>query len=254
MVKGRGARVEMVYSPMDILDMAAKEPDTNFIFAAVGFETTIPVYALLMDAIVEGNIKNIKLLTALKTMPEVIEWLCASGAPINAFIAPGHVSVVTGTHIYEPIAEKYSIPFGVAGFSGEQLLIALYGIVRHYGCGEVLNYYPSVVREDGNPEARALVNRYFEKSDAAWRGMGLVRNSGLVLRKEYIQYDAGSYGLTEDHKANAACSCDQVLTGRKKPYECPLFGKICTPMTPQGACMVSTEGGCFTYFANNRHD
>lgn len=254
MVKGEGARVEMVYSPIDILDMAEKEPDTTFIFAAVGFETTMPVYALLMQTITEKHITNIKLLTALKTMPEVIEWLCESGAPINGFIAPGHVSVITGTHCYEPIAEKYNIPFGVAGFSGEQILIAIYGIVQAYGQGKVMNFYPSVVKEDGNPKARHLINVFFEKSAATWRGMGAVEDSGCVLRKEYEMYDAGSYDLTEDHKANKACSCDQVLMGKKKPYECPLYGKVCTPMTPQGACMVSTEGGCFTYYANNRRD
>ena len=254
MVKGEGARVEMVYSPMDIIDMAKREPNTTFIFAAVGFETTMPVYALLMQAIIEEGINNVKLLTALKTMPEVIEWLCESKAPINGFIAPGHVSVITGIHCFEDVAAKYNIPFGVAGFSGEQILIALYGIVSAFGKGKVMNFYPSVVKDDGNPKARELVNTYFEKSSASWRGMGIVENSGMVLKKEYSQYDAGSYDLTYDHKHNAACSCDQVLMGKKKPYECPLYGKICHPMTPQGACMVSTEGGCFTYYTNNRHD
>lgn len=254
MVKGKGARVEMVYSPMDILDMAAKESETTFIFAAVGFETTMPVYALLMQALTDEHIENVKLLTALKTMPEVIEWLCKSGAPINGFIAPGHVSVVTGIHCFEPIASKYNIPFGVAGFSGEEILIALYGIVHAYGQGKVMNFYPSVVADNGNPRARDLINVYFEKSPAAWRGMGVVEDSGMVLKKEFSKYDAGSYNLTQDHKANAACSCDQVLMGKKKPYECPLYGKVCTPLSPQGACMVSTEGGCFTYYSNNRHD
>ena len=254
LAKGQGARVEMVYSPMDIIEMAQKEPDTTFVFAAVGFETTMPVYALLMQTIVEEHIENVKLLTALKTMPEVIEWLCDSGAPINGFIAPGHVSVVTGTRCFEKAASRYNIPFGVAGFSGEQILIALYGIVNSYGQGKVMNFYPSVVNEDGNPKARDLINTYFEKSSAAWRGMGIVDGSGMVLKKEYSKYDAGSYDLTDDHKTNAACSCDQVLMGKKKPYECPLYGKVCTPMTPQGACMVSTEGGCFTYYTNNRHD
>lgn len=252
--RGEGARVEMVYSPMDTLDLAARDPDTTFIFAAVGFETTTPVYALLVDEIVRNNIKNIKLLTALKTMPEVIRYLMESDAPIDGFIAPGHVSVVTGTHIYEPIAQDFSIPFGVAGFKGPELLAAIYGIVREYGHGVVKNFYPSVVKEDGNPEARALIDKYFEKYDAAWRGMGQVKGSGKILREEYRYLDAGSLGLDADRKANPACCCDKVLMGKMRPYDCPLYGKVCTPMNPQGACMVSTEGSCFSYLANHRVD
>lgn len=250
--KGKGARVEMVYSPMDILPLAAKEPDKTFIFAAVGFETTTPAYALLVDTLVHDHIKNVKLLTALKTMPEVIDYLCAGGAPIQAFIAPGHVSVITGYECFEPIAEKYSIPFGVAGFKGQELLAALYGIVRSCGCRRVMNFYPSVVKKEGNTEAQKLMNRYFEKADVAWRGLGIVRNSGRVLKEEYRQFDAGSIGLDEDHKANKACCCDKVLMGKMKPTECPLFGKVCTPLNPQGACMVSTEGSCFTWLTNHR--
>ncbi|MBQ1821915.1 MAG: hydrogenase formation protein HypD [Lachnospiraceae bacterium] len=252
--RGEGARVEMVYSPMDTIDLALKDPETDYIFAAVGFETTTPVYALLVDEVIRRDLRNVKLLTAIKTMPEVIRYLCESGAPIDAFIAPGHVSVVTGTKIYEPIAEEFRIPFGVAGFEGKELLAAIYGIVRSYGKGRVMNFYPSVVREDGNPQARAMIDKYFIVHDCAWRGMGIVPGSGKVLREEYRYLDAGSIGLDEDHKANPACSCDRVLMGKIRPYECPLFGKICNPLNPQGACMVSTEGSCFSYYSNHRTD
>ena len=251
---GEGARVEMVYSPMDVISLAKENPDTNYIFAAVGFETTTPVYALLMETLIQEKIENVQLLTAIKTMPEVIRYLCESGAPIDAFIAPGHVSVVTGTKIYEPIAEEFQIPFGVAGFEGKELLAAIYSIVRSYGKGRVMNFYPSVVREDGNPQARAMIDKYFIVHDCAWRGMGIVPGSGKVLREEYRYLDAGSIGLDEDHKANPACSCDRVLMGKIRPYECPLFGKICNPLNPQGACMVSTEGSCFSYYSNHRTD
>lgn len=252
--RGEGARVEMVYSPMDTIEFAEKDPDTTYIFAAVGFETTTPVYALLVDEIIRRDIKNIKLLTAIKTMPEVIRYLMESKAPIDGFLAPGHVSVVTGIHVYEPIAKEFQIPFGVAGFQGEELLTAIYGIVNARGCGKVMNFYPSVVKDDGNPAARALIDQYFEKYDAAWRGMGIVPGSGKILKEEYRDLDAGSLGLDQDHKANPACSCDRVLMGKIRPYDCPLFGKACTPLNPQGACMVSTEGSCFSYFSNHRHD
>ncbi|MBQ9155757.1 MAG: hydrogenase formation protein HypD [Eubacterium sp.] len=251
-MKGEGARVEMVYSPMDTIKLARQEPDTRFIFAAVGFETTTPVYAVMLDQILEEHIPNVRLLTALKNMPEVIDSLLSQNASLDGFLAPGHVSVVTGSHVFLPLAEKYQVPFGVAGFSGEEILLALYGIVKARGQGRVMNFYPSVVSAQGNREAQKMVDRYFEKADAAWRGLGLVPGSGRILRPEYAAYDAGSRELTEDHKKNPACCCDQVLMGKMSPTSCPLFGKACTPLKPQGACMVSREGNCFSYFVNHR--
>lgn len=255
--RGRGARVRMVYSPMDTVDLAQKDPDTEFIFAAIGFETTTPVYALLLDELVHSDIQNVKLLTALKTMPPVISRLCAQGADIQGFLAPGHVSVVTGYKIFEPIAQKYQIPFGVSGFTGEQILSALYGIVRTYDrmypqAGKVMNFYPSVVTREGNTAAQALIEKYFETDDAVWRGLGKIPGSGRMIRGEYSRYDAGSRGLTEDHRKNKACRCDQVLMGKIRPTQCPLFGKACTPLNPQGACMVSAEGNCSTWYINHR--
>lgn len=250
--KGEGADVRMVYSPFDVVSLSKSEPDKTFIFAGVGFETTTPVYAELLDIITSENIRNIKLLTALKTMPPVIDFLCANGAPVDGFIAPGHVCVITGSDAFIPLAKRYSLPFGVAGFSGKELLEALYGLVKARGKGEVFNFYPSVVTREGNVGAQEAVDKYFEVSDAAWRGMGIIKGSGLLLRDKYKEYDAGSSGLIEDHKKNIACQCDQILMGKKKPGECPLFGKTCTPLNPQGACMVSQEGSCFSYLVNNR--
>ncbi len=250
--KGEGAHVRMVYAPSDIIKYAEEEPDTTFVFAAVGFETTMPAYALLMDEIRGRGLKNVKLLTALKTMPEIISQLMDSGARIDGFIAPGHVSVITGSAVFEPLAAKYSIPFGVAGFQGEELMTAIYGIVRAHGHGIVMNFYPSVVTAEGNRMAQEAVERYFEPCDAYWRGIGSVPGSGRILRECYAEYDMGSRDLNEDHKINQACCCDRILTGRMKPSECPLFGKVCTPLKPQGACMVSTEGSCFSWFSNQR--
>lgn len=255
--KGRGARVKMVYSPMDTLELAQNDPGTTFIFAAIGFETTTPVYALLLDELAHSDIHNVKLLTALKTMPPVISRLCAQGADIQGFLAPGHVSVVTGYKVFEPIAQKYQIPFGVSGFTGEQILTALYGIVRTYeklypAAGKVMNFYPSVVTRDGNTAAQSLIDKYFCEGDAVWRGMGNIPSSGRLIRRQFSRYDAGSRGLTEDHRKNAACRCDRVLMGRIRPTQCPLFGKECTPLNPQGACMVSAEGNCSTWYVNHR--
>ncbi len=250
--KGQGAQVKMVYSPLATLKLAREDPNRTYIFAAVGFETTTPLYALLVDTLIREEITNVKILTAVKTMPGVIRSLCLGGAEIDGFIAPGHVSVVTGYEVFEPLASAFHIPFGVAGFSGQELLAALYGIIRHRGQGVVMNFYPSVVTREGNGRAKHLIDKYFEPCDAVWRGLGKVPESGKVLREEYRRFDAGSIGLDDDRKANPACQCDKVLMGRKRPVDCPLYGKICTPLTPQGACMVSTEGACHTWLAGHR--
>lgn len=250
--KGEGAEVKMVYSPMDILELAGAEPDREFIFAAIGFETTTPVYALLIDELVSSGIKNVRLLTALKTMPEVIDYMCSMDTIINAYLAPGHVAAVTGSDVFVPLAKKYNIPFGVAGFAAEEILTALYGIVESAGHGVVGNYYRSVVTAEGNVKAKELINRYFEKGAAVWRGLGSIDGSGRYIKEEYAEYDAGSRALDEDVKKNKACCCDRVLLGVIKPSDCPLFGKVCSPLNPQGACMVSTEGSCYSYYAYRR--
>lgn len=244
--RSRGAKVTMVYSPVDIIKLAKKHPDITHVFAAVGFETTSPAYALLMEMLLSENIKNVKLLTALKTMPPVIDWLCSNGAAIDGFIAPGHVSVITGSDAFKPLAEKFGIPFAVAGFEGEELLTAIYGLVKSIGRGEVMNYYTQVVTAEGSLTAKEKMERFFEPYDAAWRGMGEIPESGIILRKEYADYDAGSRELREDKKYNEGCMCGTILQGNAEPHDCKLFadGK-CTPQTPQGACMVSFEGSCY---------
>lgn len=247
---GMGARAVMVYSPMDIFALAEKEPKTTFVFAALGFETTTPVYALLLEEITERKIENIKILTALKTMPGVIAYLCENGASIQGYLAPGHVAAVTGSDLFKPLAEKYQMPFAVSGFEGEEILEALCGLVEARDTSEVMNFYPAVVSAEGNVKAQALVKKYFKESDAAWRGMGIIPGTGMELRPEYEKYDAGSKNLAEDNKKNKACCCDQILMGKMKPQQCPLFGKVCKPLTPQGACMVSEEGSCHSAFAS----
>ena len=257
--KGEGASVEMVYSPMDIVRLAKERPLHRFVFAAIGFETTTPVYAMLLEQLVAEQISNVLLLTALKTMPPVIGWLCEHGTGIDGFLAPGHVAAVTGADLFAPLAKRYHVPFGVAGFGAEELLLAVYGTFRaveqyrENGISPgVKNYYPSVVSAQGNRRAQELTDQYFEACDARWRGIGVIAGSGRRLRKTYARFDAGSEQLVEDHKKNQACRCDRVLTGRALPGDCPLFGTVCTPMNPQGACMVSEEGSCHQYLMYHR--
>lgn len=249
--KGEGAKVKMVYSPMDIISLAQESPEKQFVFAALGFETTTPIYALLMDELVSNNIHNVRVLTALKCMPQIIDRMLSQGAEVDGFLAPGHVCAVTGSDIFKPLAEKYQLPFVVSGFQGEEILRSLYALVKLQGQGKVYNMYPAVVTDAGNETAKAMVDRYFEPCDAAWRGMGLVPDSGLCLKEQYQEYDAGSKELLLDIKHNKACQCEEILMGRKKPTDCKLFKKVCNPLNPQGACMVSEEGTCHTWFANN---
>lgn len=250
--KAQGADVRMVYSPLDTLRLASAEPEKTFIFAAVGFETTTPVYAMLLKEAEESGIKNIKILTSLKTMPPVIDWVCRKQGGIDGFLAPGHVSTITGSRIYIDLAEKYTIPFAVSGFTGPQILASIYALVISRGQGKVMNLYRSVVTERGNVIAQEEVKKYFAPCDAAWRGMGVIPGSGMMLREKYQTYDAGSGGLNGDHAHNPKCCCAKVLTGAMKPTQCPLFGRECTPQSQQGACMVSTEGSCYNYYVNKR--
>ncbi|MCM1113973.1 MAG: hydrogenase formation protein HypD [Clostridium sp.] len=250
--RSAGGNIQMVYSPFEIIDLAEKNKNITYIFAAVGFETTTPIYAVLLDKIVNNHIENIKFLTALKTMPRAIETLCEMGNKLDGFIAPGHVSVITGADEFTPLAEKYQLPFVVSGFKGEELLATIYALTKLKGQGKVLNLYKSVVTNTGNQKAKALVNKYFAPCSAGWRGIGIIDNSGMAIRQEYRQYDAGSLDLTDDTLRNKACRCGEVITGFTSPCSCPLYKKVCTPENPQGACMVSSEGSCFHYYINNR--
>lgn len=251
-IKSKGGRIQMVYSPFEIIDLAKQDENTLFVFAAVGFETTTPIYAVLLEKIMENHIQNIQLLTALKTMPAAIDTLCQTGGKIDGFIAPGHVSVITGANAFNPLAEKYGLPFVVSGFQAQELLASIYALVKLRGQGKVLNLYKSAVTESGNEKAKHLVNKYFEPCDAVWRGIGKIKHSGMALKAEYSRYDAGSRALVNDHVRNKKCRCGEVITGFVSPCECPLFAKACTPENPQGACMVSNEGSCFHYYINNR--
>lgn len=250
--KSKGGTVKMVYSPFEIINLAKKDTSTKFVFAAVGFETTTPIYAVLIEKLIQEGIDNIKLLTALKTMPAAIDTLCQMGNKIDGFIAPGHVSVITGANVFKPLAEKYSLPFVVSGFKGEELISTVYALIKLKKQGTVLNLYKSAVTDNGNEKAKELVSKYFEPCNAVWRGIGEIANSGMALKKEYLMYDAGSRELTWDKAKNKGCQCGEIITGQTSPCDCPLFGKICTPENPQGACMVSNEGSCFHYYINRR--
>lgn len=250
--KALGANVLMIYSPEELVEKALAAPDKIFVMAAVGFETTVPAYSLLIKNALEKNVQNIRLLTALRTIIPALEWLCSAEQEIDGFISPGHVSAIIGCDVFRPLAEKYQKPFVVAGFEAEHILTVLYDLVCQISSGshEVRNYYKNIVRTDGNVQAKQIIDAYFESRDAYWRGLGVIPGSGLYLKEEYRQFDGGSFDLVPFGKQTSACRCGEVVTGRIDPNECPLFGTACTPLNPHGPCMVSSEGTCGIWYRN----
>jgi hydrogenase expression/formation protein HypD len=250
--KAMGANVKILYSPLSAIAEAEKNREIQYVFAAVGFETTTPVYALLLDEIGRKNIKNLKLLTSIKTILPALSYICENENNIDAFLSPGHVSVITGSRVFEELAETFKKPFVVAGFEGEHILAAVYEIMsqieenRH----QVKNLYTNAVTEEGNKKADFLIRQYFEPADDVWRGIGKIEKSALTLRAEYGFYDAGSGSKEGIEELPAGCRCTDVILGRISPSDCPLFKKACTPLHAVGPCMVSAEGACGIWYQN----
>lgn len=250
--KAIGGNVRILYSPLSSVKIAMENTNTQFVFAAVGFETTTPIYALLIEEIIKYNIKNLKLLTSVKTIVPALSFLCENEKNIDAFLCPGHVSVITGSSIYIDLSEKYNKPFVVGGFEGEHILAAIYEIVKQISSGQhcMKNLYESAVSYEGNKNALDLIHKYFCSTNDYWRGIGIIKNSGLKLKDEYHEFDAGSIFESINENNPKGCRCTDVILGRINPMECPLFGKVCTPMSAIGPCMVSTEGTCGIWYKN----
>lgn len=246
--RARGARIRTVYTPTDAVDYAKEHPDEQVAFLAVGFETTTPSACLALKRAMDLGLDNFSLLVANKTMTNAYR---AMKNAADAFLYPGHVVAITGTDIPEELT-KEGISGVVCGFTAEEILTAIAYIVTKVPEGKPFfaNCYPRVVRKEGNPKGRALIEKYMESTDTQWRGLGVIPQSGLKLREAYKDYDARvKFDIPKiEGRANPACRCGEVLQGKIRPVECPLFGKVCTPLTPVGACMVSNEGTCSAYY------
>lgn len=251
--KGNGnVNIDIMYSPFEAIEKAVENPQITYVVAAVGFETTVPAYGLMLKEAQQKGIKNIKLVTALKKAIPALEWICENQEDVDGFICPGHVSVITGSRVYEPLAEKYGKPFVVAGFEAEHILAAIYRIVKQLESGDAGadNLYKNAVKQDGNKKAIDVIESVFEEGPAMWRGLGIIENSGLYLAEQFSQYDGGSRDLYEDIKLPSECRCGDVIVGRINPDQCPMFGRKCDPMNPFGPCMVSSEGSCGIWYRN----
>lgn len=246
--RAHGAQIEVVYSPLDAVDYAAAHKGEEVVFLSVGFETTTPASCLAVQKATAEGVHNFSILTANKTMDNAYNALKDSA---DAFLYPGHVSVMTGCAIYERL-QREGVSGVVAGFTAEEILEAIAVIVLEVPKGKPFfkNCYTRVVSEAGNKKAMGLVNSMMQVIDTEWRGLGVIPSSGLRLRDEWAEYDARKkFNLPHiEGKPNKACRCGEVLKGGIAPNECPLFGKACTPNAPVGACMVSSEGACAAFY------
>jgi len=250
--RSSGIDVRICYSVMDALKIAQENPQKEVVFLGIGFETTAPTVAAAIKTASDQRIRNFSILSAHKTMPNAMRALLDSGeVGLNGFICPGHVSAITGIHIYDFIAEKYRIPCVVSGFEPLDILETILMLIRlvNKKQGEVANQYTRSVRENGNPKAREIMLEVFEESDSNWRGLGIIPGSGLRIRSKYRDFDARNRFKITPKPATEypGCICGDILRGVKNPVDCALFGKVCHPEDPKGACMVSSEGTCATW-------
>ena len=255
--RAAGASVRIVYSPSDALVLARECPSKKVVFLGVGFETTAPTVAWAIYRAAKDNLTNFSVLCAHKTMPQAMDTLLRDQqVKIDGFICPGHVSVITGAHIYRFICEQYKIPCVVAGFEPWDILWSVKMLLQQLvdGRAEVENEYTRSVNERGNTAAQELIAEVFEPSDVSWRGLGTIAGSGLTIREKYAQFDAAKAldVIFPEARENPLCKCGAVLRGVTSPLNCRLFGRACTPAHPVGPCMVSSEGVCAAHYKYER--
>jgi hydrogenase expression/formation protein HypD len=255
--RSRGADVRVVYSPLEALALARAHPDREVVFLAVGFETTAPGNALAVHAAATAGLANYSQLVSQVLVPPAMTAILESpGNRVQAFLAAGHVCVVTGWRPYEPVAARHGVPIVATGFEPVDILDGLLTAVERLERGQpgVVNRYARAVRPDGNPAALAIVDQVYEVCDRKWRGIGVIPASGLRLRQAYATWDAeAKFAVGAIAPAESAqCIAGTILQGRARPADCAAFGRDCTPQTPLGATMVSSEGACAAWYRYGR--
>ena len=254
--KAKGADIRIVYSVLDALSIARLHPDKKVIFLGIGFETTAPASAVAILNAKRDQINNFYLYSSHKVIPPAMSALVDEGVRIDGYIAPGHVSTITGSGIYEDIANKYRLGCVISGFEPVDLMQAIYMLVRQMenNDAKVEIQYKRVVKPQGNIKAQQMLYDVFQLKDDWWRGLGILPESGLKPAKKYTMFDAEkNFDVeVEQTREDKGCICGEILKGLKTPKDCKLFGKGCTPNEPVGACMVSHEGACHAYYRYNR--
>lgn len=254
--KSRGADVRIVYSITDAIKIARDNPTKRVVFLGIGFETTAAATAAGMYNAVNEGLKNFFLYSSQKIMPPAMAAIIEEGIKINGYIAPGHVSAVTGTGIYEGIPAKYKVGCVIAGFEAVDILQSIYMLLNQI-VNENYNVeiqYKRVVTKQGNTKAQNIISQIFETRDDWWRGLGVLPQSGLGLKQEFAEFDAERMIDVEVEETieEKGCICGDILKGLKTPADCKLFAKVCNNTNPVGACMVSHEGACNAYYRFNR--
>ncbi|MFP4083872.1 MAG: hydrogenase formation protein HypD [Desulfonatronovibrio sp.] len=253
MAQAEGAKIKVVYSAFDALDMAANNPGEQVVFLGVGFETTAPTVAATIKLAKERGVKNFSVLSFHKLVPPALKALAADqDIRVDGLLLPGHVSTIIGLKPYLFLAEDFAMPGVIGGFEPLDILQAILIMIRqkNKGAAEVVNNYKRAVSDQGNPRAADTMHQVFESTDALWRGLGTIPGSGLSIRREYRDFDASlifDQSLPQVDEI-PGCKCGEVLKGLMSPDKCPLFGTRCTPAKPVGPCMVSTEGSCAAYY------
>jgi hydrogenase expression/formation protein HypD len=255
--RANGADIRIVYSPMDCLEIAEKNRAREIVFLAVGFETTSPAVASIVSDAKEKNIKNFSIYCCHKLIPPAMEALLAKKEiRIDGFICPGHVSAITGTKAYESLSRDFKIPCVISGFEPADILETVLMLLKQIEekRSQVEIQYSRAVRPEGNSLAQKMLNSVFSESDAQWRGLGTIRKSGLRLNDLYSAMEAKKRFSLKNIPSREPknCLCAEVLRGVKKPSDCRLFSKVCTPENPFGPCMVSSEGTCAAWYKYNR--
>ncbi|MBS4024389.1 MAG: hydrogenase formation protein HypD [Clostridia bacterium] len=255
--RAKGADVRVVYSPLDALKIAREFPNHEVVFLGIGFETTVPIIAMSIKEAVKQSLKNFSLFSVHKAAAPVISVLIKDQTlNIDGFILPGHVSVVIGESGFSFMAEETDIPAVIAGFDPVDLLQGLIMIIEMIveekkGVG---NQYTRLVKPEGNQVAQQAIRNYFTEVTAEWRGIGSIPGSGLVLKEEYAGLDACRKFSVQAPPARKVkgCLCGEIIKGKATPFQCSLFDKACSPVTPVGPCMVSVEGTCSAYYNYDR--
>ncbi len=249
----RGADIRIVYSPIESIAVAKENPSREVVFLGVGFETTAPTTAHLIKKAKGNGIRNLSVLSAHKFVPPAMIALCSNPlTSVDAFLCPPHVATVIGEGPFEKLAARFSIPCVITGFEPVDILCGIYMILKQinegHACAET--EYSRLVRKNGNQVATALIGEVFTAGDAEWRGIGTIEKSGMFVSEDYQNFNAENrFDINIPPPSEpAGCICGEILTGRKDPHQCPLFGEQCTPENPVGACMVSSEGTCAAHF------
>jgi hydrogenase expression/formation protein HypD len=254
--QAQGGRVEVVYSAFDALKLARQSPGQEFVFMGIGFETTAPTVAAALYQAREEKLANFSVLSSHKVLPPALEALLGSGkARVSGFIMPGHVTTIIGAQAYEQVAKAHGLPCVVSGFEPNDILASILMLIRELTTGDsrVLIQYQRGATWEGNRIAQKIMQQVFAPADALWRGLGLIPGSGLEPGPEFAPYDAAlrfdlPRAAESEVKDPPGCRCGEVLQGLITPQQCSLFKKACTPRTPVGPCMVSSEGTCAAYF------